>query len=321
MVLALPEVLALLVVDGLVLAMLAVALPTAVRVHLAWDFPAATPGQLERERRAHLAGALVAFALAVKLPGFAWFLFVVDRLAEHLAGAMCGVGVLSSGRDAALLVVAKLAVLYGLVAWRALHRIDEERPDYPFTRRKFTFLLVLFALVALEAALELAFFASIELDRVASCCGSVFSAQRGGASALLTGLSGGWLVATGLGLFIALVVAAWRRWALAFGLLSLAFAVVGVAAVIGVVSPYVYELPTHRCPFCLLHAAYGGVGYLLYAALFLGTAQGAAIGFLRAVAGERSGPYRRALVFDVAFLLVALAYPLAYVLRTGRWLS
>ena len=55
---------------------------------------------------------------------------------------------------------------------------------------------------------------------------------------------------------------------------------VGLAALVSWVSPYVYELPTHRCPFCLLHAEYGWIGYPLYAALLGGAVAGMGVGAL-----------------------------------------
>jgi hypothetical protein len=46
---------------------------------------------------------------------------------------------------------------------------------------------------------------------------------------------------------------------------------------------YIYELPTHHCPFCLLHREYGFVGYLLYAALLGGAVAGLGLGALALV--------------------------------------
>jgi hypothetical protein len=49
------------------------------------------------------------------------------------------------------------------------------------------------------------------------------------------------------------------------------------------VSIYVYELPHHHCPFCLLKREYGYFGFPLYLALFLATGAGLAAGVLAAV--------------------------------------
>jgi hypothetical protein len=43
---------------------------------------------------------------------------------------------------------------------------------------------------------------------------------------------------------------------------------------------YIYELPTHHCPFCILQKEYGYVGYVLYIALFGGGVAGMGAGAL-----------------------------------------
>ena len=320
MALLVPEVLGLLVVDAVVLALLAIVLPTAVRVHRHWSFPAADRAQLARERRAELAAAVTGFALLVKVPAAALYLYAVDGLSERIVGAMCGVGVLGNGRDAGAALALRALVLFLLVAWRTADRLDRARPELPYTRPKFTFLLVIFVAVALEGAFTLSFFGSLQLERIASCCGSVFGAEDGGATALLAGVPQPALAAAAAGVFAALLLAARGRRGVWFGALSVLFALVGAALSIGLTSPYVFALPTHRCPFCLLHAEYAGVGWPLFGLLLVGTTRGAAIGFAVGVLRADPGGYRGALVCDGLFLVLALAFPLLHVVRHGVWL-
>jgi hypothetical protein len=44
------------------------------------------------------------------------------------------------------------------------------------------------------------------------------------------------------------------------------------------ISVYFYELPTHHCPFCILHPEYGYVGYLLYLSLLSAAVSGLGVG-------------------------------------------
>ena len=44
-----------------------------------------------------------------------------------------------------------------------------------------------------------------------------------------------------------------------------------LAAVVSFISLYIYQLPSHHCPFDMLQGHYGYIGYPLYAALFVGT--------------------------------------------------
>ena len=43
---------------------------------------------------------------------------------------------------------------------------------------------------------------------------------------------------------------------------------------------YVYELPTHHCPFCMLQKEYHFVGYFLYGFLLVGAIAGTSIGII-----------------------------------------
>jgi hypothetical protein len=55
---------------------------------------------------------------------------------------------------------------------------------------------------------------------------------------------------------------------------------VSVASLISFISPYFYELPTHRCPFCILQKEYHYIGYSLYITLLAGVVGGTGVGVL-----------------------------------------
>ncbi|MDP3214831.1 MAG: hypothetical protein Q8S73_12050, partial [Deltaproteobacteria bacterium] len=46
------------------------------------------------------------------------------------------------------------------------------------------------------------------------------------------------------------------------------------------ISLYIYELPTHHCPFCIIMEEYGYIGYLLYIPLFGAVVAGMSVGTL-----------------------------------------
>jgi hypothetical protein len=66
---------------------------------------------------------------------------------------------------------------------------------------------------------------------------------------------------------------------------SAATLAVSVLAVVSFISIYIYELPSHHCPFCLLQAGYHFIGYPIYLSLFGGTIAGLGVGVLQ--------PYRK----------------------------
>ena len=65
-----------------------------------------------------------------------------------------------------------------------------------------------------------------------------------------------------------------------FSVSSLAAFFVSITALVSFISPYIYELPTHHCPFCILQKEYSFVGYFFYASLLGGAIPGAAVGAL-----------------------------------------
>jgi hypothetical protein len=68
--------------------------------------------------------------------------------------------------------------------------------------------------------------------------------------------------------------------AVLFTIATLWQSIVSVVALISFISIYIYELPTHHCPFCLLHQEYGYVGYFLYAAILTSTVTGMGAGII-----------------------------------------
>lgn len=75
---------------------------------------------------------------------------------------------------------------------------------------------------------------------------------------------------------------------IAYGAVSVVFFAIALAAIISVISLYIYEHPHHHCPFCLLKREYNHFGFFLYAPLFMGAALGLSVGFLGAVRGAAS---------------------------------
>jgi hypothetical protein len=59
-------------------------------------------------------------------------------------------------------------------------------------------------------------------------------------------------------------------------------------ALISYISPYLYEMPTHHCPFCILHQEYGFIGYPLYLAFLAGGVAGLGVGAVSPFGGIES---------------------------------
>lgn len=260
-------------------ALLGVAIVVAVRVLSEWREGSTGERQLVLERRAELVATLVQTALGLTLLGVALLLMAGDRAAESIRGAMCAWGVFDDtpGGFAALAASALAAYAGGL--WLALHRLDLRVETPALTRLKFLAIFLVAPLVGLDLGASLRFALSLDFEMVASCCSVTL--DGGGTSAWADSVLGrnGFHLALALGtlsgvLGLALARAPRPGLAFALGPLSTLSLATFVPAVLDVVAPHVYELPHHRCPFCLLHADVGGIGWPLFGAVFVASATG-----------------------------------------------
>jgi hypothetical protein len=171
--------------------------------------------------------------------------------------------------------------------WVVLHRFDLRLETPILTRRKFAVLLPVAVLTIADAVFALRFALELDFSVIASCC-SVWLDDTA-----VNTRAGRWVVspnlAGGLGLTTAMLaltasVWMWRRprrgTALAATSASAAATIAAVPAVMGVVAPYALATPGHLCPFCLLHAQGGWLGWPLFAALYVAAVTGLGLGIV-----------------------------------------
>ena len=269
-----PAILALLIGSFLVLGMIVYAAWWGWQVIGGWDLQSGSERQLLLEKKTYLVSTLMVYAFAFQILSFFLLVYVADDLHRLFVGAMCAAGTLNVNEYGYPAVVLKVlnCVLAGV--WLVLNHADNRAVDYPLIRRKYTLLLVILPLVAVEAYYQAVYFLNLKADVITSCCGSLFSADETGVGAGLAGLPIGPTAAA----FAAVLAAAllsgaaglWtRRWTRVLAVSGTLALPVSVAALISFISLYFYELPTHHCPFCILQREYGYVGYLIYATLLV----------------------------------------------------
>ncbi|MGE5478159.1 MAG: hypothetical protein ACM3Q1_16005 [Bacteroidales bacterium] len=272
-----PAIIALLLASGLATLLVVASVPFAVRVLRRWDLSSGSEAQLALERRTYLVATLLKIVMAAELAALVLFVFNADRMAALFTGAMCAVGTLKVDAFGFPALYLKMAVFFLAGAWLVLDHVDNRGWDYPLIRVKYAALLALAPLLLASAGVQLGYFMGLRADVITSCCSTLFSGggitvTSNSVAALPHEMSLALLAGS-----LAAVVASgaaflrWGRLGWLHGLLSLAAFVIGLAAIISTLSVYVYELPHHHCPFCILKREYAHVGYLLYVPLFVGT--------------------------------------------------
>jgi len=287
-----PAVLAVLAASFAALAAVATSSGVAVAVLRRWDLASGAQAQLRLERRTYLASTALRWACALQLGSLFLFVHTADAMAPLFSGAMCAAGTLQANRWGYLALAAKVAGFVAAGVWLVVNHVDEQAHDHPLVRYKYRLVLLLLPLFALDAGLVLAYFRGLEPEVITTCCGSLFGRKGQGLAADLAGLPAGPTagVAGLLGLATVAAAAVLRRTgqgAFALSVLGAAAAPAGIAAVVAFVSPFVYELPHHHCPFCMLKADFGHVGYAVYAMLLAAAVAALAAG---AVARHRGVP-------------------------------
>jgi hypothetical protein len=288
-----PSILALVSGSMLTAGLLAFAARWAAVIVWRWDLSSGSGLQLQLERRSVLLSAVVRLVMLFQLVALFLLVYTADALAPLFTGAMCAAGVFKASRFGYPVLLLKLAVFVLAGLWLAVDHLDVKAPDYPLIRPKQAALLVIAPMSALEAVLQLLYFADLRPEVITSCCGSQFGRGGGGLGESLAALPPvPTMLASGAVLALAMVaahaVATRGRGAALLGVASALSIPVTIAAVISVVSPYVYELPTHHCPFCLLEPSYHLFGVALYAAMLGGAIAGLAAAILAPARGVPS---------------------------------
>lgn len=283
-----PAIIALLLASGLAALMLAASVPFAVAVLRRWDLSSGAEAQLALERRTYLVATLLKIVMVAELAALILFVFNADRMAALFTGAMCAVGTLKVDPFGFPALYLKMAVFFLAGCWLVLDHVDNRGWDYPLIRVKYAALLALAPLLLVSALVQAAYFMGLRADVITSCCSTLFSG--GGVTVTsnsVAALPHGVALSALAGALAAVLASGavflrWGRFGWLHAVLSAAAFLVGMAAIISTISVYVYELPHHHCPFCILKREYGHVGYLLYAPLFVGTLCGLGTGIAAA---------------------------------------
>jgi hypothetical protein len=278
-------VLAVLLSSGLITGMVCYAAFHAVQILAHWDLRAGSELQLSLERKTYLISTLLAYAMAFQLASYFLFIHTSDALASQVVGAMCAAGTLYAtpyGYPALLLKTLNF-LLAGV--WLIVNHADNQGRDYPLIKVKYALLLGMVPLLLAGSALEAMHFLGLKPDVITSCCGSLFSATSKGIASEMAALPAHPMMVlffglTALTLAAGLLFLRTGRLGGAYGLLSGVNGAVSILALISFICLYFYELPTHHCPFCVLQAGYGHVGYLLYLTVLAGSVCGTGVGVL-----------------------------------------
>jgi len=285
-----------------------------------WDFTASSSLQYRLEKMGYLVGVSIFFIALVKIVLFPFFANLIDSLSEIVPGAMCGAGVMGANEYGLPLLGLKIVIIYLCGVWLLLNREDMNAKNYPLMRKKLIFFVVLFSLILLEFILQIVYFLNIELKEPVACCSLIFGNISTG-DKIPFGLDITALLLLFYLLFALSVLSSWMKNSFLTFVANGFFLYISYYALVYFFGTYIYELPTHQCPFCMLQKEYNYIGFFLYFSLFLGTFFGMAHFVLKLLSKkslDRVLIY--SLIFNTIFVISCTLYPTIYYLKNGVFL-
>ncbi len=303
--------------EGLLSLLLLFAAFHSITILRHWNFSATTPQQYRLEKRSYLVVLIIAFTFSLKIILLPYFAHMLDSLSELLPGAMCAAGVINANDYGNAALLLKIGVLFMAAIWLLLNRMDLQAVDYPYFRLKLVIFLVIVLLILFENTLELLYLTHISTEKPVACCSVIFGAQ-GVQNPLPFGLSTMQLLGLYYLTYLLGLVSAWFRMHLFSFAAHALLLYLGAYALIYFFGTYIYELPTHLCPYCMLQSEYYHIGYLLWGSLFAGTFFGMAVPTLGVLTQHYDNKmYRYAMLFSTLFMLICSGYVLRYYLTNG----
>jgi len=196
---------------------------------------------------------------------------------DLFTGAMCATGTLNANPIGWNIIYIKIGLFFAAALWLVLNYFDQRAEDYPVVRLKYILMIFLLPLMGADLVLLVLFFSGLRPEVITSCCGSLFSSAGNGLGGEIAALPAPTMMAAfygGLALLLGTVVFCYLRAnrlsRTLVSILALLFFFVALASIVSFISLYIYELPTHHCPFDIIQGHYHFIGYPLYITLFSG---------------------------------------------------
>lgn len=315
-----PEVLTIFILNIIFAIFAIIAFVLSVKIVLKWDIDATTKTQYSLEKYSYLAATIIKYIFIIKVPLFLFFIFTLDKISNILTGAMCGAGVVDATDYGNYLFILKVINLYIFAYWIMLHNEDVKHENQPYTKKKFLFFIVAFFFFIAELIIEGVMFNAIDLDEMVSCCGTIYSSSSTSYISQIFAFDTVLLLSLFYGSFLLMVLFYFLKRKYLFSISNIIFIVISIVTLIVYFGTYIYELPSHHCPFCFLQSDYYYVGYLIYVLLFIGTFYGLATGFIETDEKNIRKNYKISMLFNSLYVILLTLYPVVFYIKNGVWL-
>lgn len=311
-----PEILTLQILNFVFLLFASIAFYLSFKIYFNWDINSTSKKQYKLEKQSYLTSVIIKYIFIIKLPIFLFFIFTLDKLSDIVTGAMCAAGIVDATTYGSYLIVLKTINLYLFGFWLIMHNKDIKNEKLPYTKQKFGLFLIIFILFIFEMVVEILMFNNFDISQLVSCCGTLYSSNNSSYISQLFQIDNSIIISIFYINFVVMVTFYIIKQKELFALSNIFYLLSSILSLIIFFGTYIYELPTHHCPFCFLQKEYYHVGYLIYILLFIGTFNGIVSGFMK----ENKRTLNSSLLFNFLYLLLVSAYPIIFYIKNGVWL-
>jgi hypothetical protein len=230
-----------------------------------WVYGATSATQYKLEKKSYLISTIILVSLFINITLLLFFAYTLNELSSIIPGAMCGAGVISSNIFGEPMMILKFFIILFSMIWIAINKRDNYSKDYKYFKMKLFLFVILFITITSDLFLTLAFINNLNTDVPVLCCSNIYAEINH----LPFSLKEGTLVILFYILYIFIMLFAYLKKRKSLLLLNLLYAVVSYFTLTYFFSTYIYELPTHKCPYCLLQSDYYYIGYFIYGAFMV----------------------------------------------------
>lgn len=173
--------------------------------------------------------------------------------------------------------------------------------------------------MAIEYILDILYFTNISLEQIVLCCSVIFGVQ--GSNSLPFGLDTTKLIILFYLFYLLIIMANISKQAFITFIVNIIFLYLAYISVVEFFGTYIYQLPTHKCPFCMLQKEYYYIGYLLWSMLFLGVFYAISSFVLKFLLKKQLAyTFKYSTIFNTIFVFICTLYVVIYYLKNGVFL-
>jgi len=288
-----------------------------IKLLLNWNFNSNSQKQYRLEKSLYLSSLITNFLLISKIIILIYLVYTLDAISIFIPGAMCAAGVVSANKYGMFLLFVKFVTISLLFILIILEDYDLKSKYYPIFKKREYILLIAILSIIIEVYLNYKYFFNINLNAPVSCCSTLYGTLEGQNPLPFNLNIKSMLILFGL-LFLAFIISLVLEISYIIFTVAPLFIVISYYSVVYFFGTYIYELPTHKCPFCMMQKEYFYVGYFVWGSLYFGSILALIWAIMRVWFKQNYKRLKLASIYLISFFVILnCSYVVIYYIKNG----